>query len=265
MEKLPGRDLDRWLARVHSVGVPQSLMRRTLDRVAVVLLQALVDLYDRGLLYADLRPGNLRMLGRPDRRIRLLDAGSLVCVDDLSGRFPHVPAYLPPECYEKSVAGEVVFPAADSQAVMAGRTLFEVATGRMPLPGQHVDYGLLPGSDVSRPVARVIEGLCRGDFPHVHGALSYLYTKAKRRVVGGNSPRDADRRSITGPVGSRPISVRTPEAPVTAPDPKPLRPAPRPHVKPTPRALWKPVYAQKPKKRPWWRRLLRRPLSFRDW
>ena len=37
-------------------------MRRTLDRVTVVLLQALVDLYDRGFFYADLRPANLRVI-----------------------------------------------------------------------------------------------------------------------------------------------------------------------------------------------------------
>ena len=42
MEKLPGRDLDLWLARMHSSKMPQSVMRRTLDRVTVVLLQALV-------------------------------------------------------------------------------------------------------------------------------------------------------------------------------------------------------------------------------
>lgn len=188
MEKLPGRDLDVWLARMHHQQMPLATMQRTLDRVAVVLLQALVDLYDRGFFYADLRPANLRMMGRPERRIRLLDAGSLVAIHDRSGRFPHVPAYLPPGAFQAHMAGELILPSADTQAVMAGRTLFEVATGTVPLPGMQVDFGLLPGSQVSPPVQEVVDGLCRGDFEHCRIALKYLARRATRRVARGNHP-----------------------------------------------------------------------------
>jgi hypothetical protein len=188
MEKLPGRDLDRWLARMHRSGVPQTHMRRTLDRVTVVLLQALVDLYDRGFYYADLRPANLRVLGRPDRVVRLLDAGSLVTVHDQSGRFPHVPAYLPPSVFRERIAGRKITPSAGTQAIMAGRTLYEVATGLVPHPGDEVNRALLRDSNVSPPVAEVIEGLCHGDFVHVRHAYRFLAKRASRRVQGGNDP-----------------------------------------------------------------------------
>ena len=188
MEKLPGRDLDRWLARMHRSGVPRAHMRRTLDRVTVVLLQALVDLYDRGFFYADLRPANLRVIGRPERVVRLLDAGSLVTVHDQSGRFPHVPAYLPPALFRERLAGRKITPSAATQAVMAGRTLYEVATGLVPHPGDDVNLALLRDSNVSPPVAEVIDGLCRGDFVHVRHAYRFLAKRASRRVHGGNDP-----------------------------------------------------------------------------
>ncbi len=189
MEKLPGRDLDRWLARMHRSGIETPTMRRTLDRVAVVLLQALTDLRRRGVYYADLRPGNMRMMGRPSRRVRMLDAGSLVSVHDRSGRFPHVPAYLPPEMFRAARASERIVPSDAAQAVMAGRTLYEVATGSVPRPGEPVDLSLLPGSNVSQPVAEVVAGLCSGECSDVRVALRHLYSSAKRRVPGGNDPR----------------------------------------------------------------------------
>lgn len=188
MEKLPGRDLDRWLARMHRSGVPRADMRRTLDRVTVVLLQALVDLYDRGFYYADLRPANLRVIGRPERVVRLLDAGSLVTVNDRSGRFPHVPSYLPPALFRERLAGRKITPSAATQAIMAGRTLYEVATGFVPHPGDNVNLSLLKDSNVSPPVAEVIEGLCAGDFVHVRHAYRFLAKRASRRVHGGNDP-----------------------------------------------------------------------------
>jgi len=188
MEKLPGRDLDRWLARMHRSGVPRAELRRTLDRVSVVLLQALVDLNDRGYYYADLRPANLRVIGRPERVVRLLDAGSLVSVNDRSGRFPHVPSYLPPALFLRRLAGRTITPSAETQAIMAGRTLYEVATGLVPHPGDSVNLTLLADSNVSPPVAEVIEGLCQGDFADVRHALRYLEKRASRRVCRGNDP-----------------------------------------------------------------------------
>jgi len=199
MEKLPGRDLDLWLARMHANNMPQATMRRTLDRVTVVLLQALVELYDGGFHYADLRPGNLRMMGRPLRRIRLLDAGSLVAVHDRSGRFPHVPHYLSEDAFHKTQNGQPVYPDSKLLSIMAGRTLYEVATGRVPMPGRLPDLLLLKNSNVSQAVADVIDGMCRGDFTECHTALKYLARRATRRVVGGNDPTKISQSGMKTP------------------------------------------------------------------
>ena len=132
--------------------------------------------------YADLRPGNVRIGGR-DRRARLLDAGSMVRRDDCSGRFPHVPAYLPPDVFDMvRMKIDRAFPTAAVQAVMAGRTLYEVATGRVPVAGEQVDLKLLWDSRVSQPVADTIDGLCSGSFSDVRQALRYLNKHAARRV-----------------------------------------------------------------------------------
>ena len=184
MERLPGLDVDLWLARVHRSAIPRELLRQHLDRIAVVLLQALFDLQERGFIYADLRPGNLRMIGRPQRRIRLLDAGSLVEVGDASGRYPHVPHYLPPALFEQRYGqGLAITPSPEAQAVMAGRTLFEVATGIVPVPGHPLDAAALKEGGVSPPVADVVDGLATGSFQNVVYALRYLSRRAVRRVV----------------------------------------------------------------------------------
>ncbi len=201
MEKLPGFDLDRWLARAHRSSVPRPVLRRTLDRVAVVLLQALTDLRNRGQLFADLRPGNMRMMGRPERRVRMLDAGSLVSVHDKSGRFPHVPAYLPPALFRASQLGQLIVPDDAVQAVMAGRTLFETATGTVPHPGEEVDLSLLAGSNVSSPVGDVIARLCTGEYSDARTALEHLYQHASRRVAHGNDPRHKAAVAAATPAG----------------------------------------------------------------
>jgi hypothetical protein len=183
MERLAGFDVDLWLARVHRSRIPRAILRPHLDRVAVVLLRALHDLQERGYFYADLRPGNLRVLGRPARRIRLLDAGSLVEVGDTSGKFPHVPHYLPPEYFRAyHLEKKPIVPTAAAQAIMAGRTLFEAATGSVPVPGEPVDGKRLADSGVSAPVADVIDGLVTGSFSSVVPALKYLSRRAAQRV-----------------------------------------------------------------------------------
>jgi serine/threonine protein kinase len=181
MERLPGFDLDAWLARMHRGNVDVKLLRPALDTLAVDLLQGLWDLQERGFYYADLRPGNVR-IGGPERRARLLDAGSLVRRDDCTGRFPHVPAYLPPEVFVASRdRGESIHATAATLAVMTGRTLYEVATGRVPLPGEPVDASALRDSRVSAHVAAAIEALATGALPDVREGLLFLKKEAARR------------------------------------------------------------------------------------
>lgn len=182
LERLGGQDLDQWLCRVHRGGIPKDTLRPHLDRIAVGMLQGLVDMLNRGWLYADLRPGNVRVTGRPKRRVRFVDAGSCVPADVAAGRFPHVPSYLPPRAFAAMSSGEVVRCDAAVQAVMAGRTLYEVATGQAPKAGSSIDMMRLLRSAVSPPVAEVIAALAGGELAHCADALASLADRAKRRV-----------------------------------------------------------------------------------
>lgn len=181
LEKLPGHDLDVWLCRVHRGGISKDALRPHLDRIAVGLLQAMADLHDRGFLYADLRPGNLRVVGRPKRRIRVLDAGGCIPADEPVERFPHVPSYLPPQTFLALDRGGAVRPSPTLVASMAGRTLFEVATGQAPKAGAHVDIARLLRSPVSPPVAEVVAALAGGDCGSCAAALETLASRAVRR------------------------------------------------------------------------------------
>lgn len=181
LERLPGRDLDVWLCRVHRGGIAKDVLRPHLDRLAVGLLQAMTDLGQRGFHYTDLRPGNLRVLGRPKRRVRVLDAGGCVPAGATGERFPHVPSYLPPQAFAAMQRGEVVAPSAALIASMAGRTLYEVATGQAPRAGSALDVMRLLRSAVSPPVAEVIAALGNGDFEDCAAALAALAVRARRK------------------------------------------------------------------------------------
>jgi hypothetical protein len=181
MERLPGQDLDLWLCRVHRGSLDKKALRSTLDRLTVGLLQALTDLERRGFLFADLRPGNLRVVGRPLRRIRLLDAGGCVPLNGDGTRFPHVPSYLPPRVYRIAEEGEELVPSRAIAASMAGRTLYEVATGKAPQADTYVDMARLVRSPISPPVAEVIAALANEDFKSSAEALDALAQAAKKR------------------------------------------------------------------------------------
>jgi len=186
MERLPGQDLDLWLCRVHRGGINRRALRPTLDRITVGLLQALADLEQRGYLFADLRPGNLRVVGRPLRRIRLLDAGGCVPLNGDGTRFPHVPSYLPPRVFRNADQGETLIPSPAISASMAGRTLYEVATGQAPQAETYVDMARLVRSPISPPVAEIIAALANEDFARSSDALVALAKAAKKRRPGGS-------------------------------------------------------------------------------
>lgn len=238
MERLPGFDMDVWLARIHRSGIAREALRPHLDRVAVVLLQALHDLQERGFHYADLRPGNLRVIGRPVRRIRLLDAGSLVELSDASGRFPHVPHYLPPDAFARLYTqGAPIVPTPAVQAIMAGRTLFEVGTGRLPVPGEPVDAAALRDCALSPVVADVVDGLATGSFTSVIQALRYLTRRVAQTRAAAPARAAPERAALE-------LEAPAPRAAQPAPALTPA-PAPVPVAPPSP-----------PARLPAWRRLL---------
>ena len=192
MERIGGQDLDTWLCRVHRGGLAVRGLRETLDRVVVGVLQALTDLELRGWVYADLRPGNLRVVGRPQRRVRLIDAGGVVRADGSGTRFPHVPSYLPPEVFWEEQRGRGIVATRALHASMAGRTLYEVATGEAPQAAREIDTARLSAAPVSKPVVEAIDALARGGHASCEAALQTLADRAQRRVRGAASVRDAN-------------------------------------------------------------------------
>lgn len=189
MERIGGQDLDTWLCRVHRGRLDPQRVRATLDRVVVGVLQALTDLERRGWIYADLRPGNLRVVGRPRRRVRLIDAGGVVLANGTGRRFPHVPSYLPPDVFWEEQKGRAIVASTALHAAMAGRALCEVATGSAPQAAREIDTEALAESRVSPPVADVVAALARGGFPSCAAALDALAERASRRVRGAYRTR----------------------------------------------------------------------------
>lgn len=185
MERVPGFDLAKWLGRVHASRLPREVLRSNVDHVAVVVLKALWDLHERGFLYTDIRPAKIRMCGRSSQRVRLVDAGALVPRGQETPGFPHDPAYLPPELHARFIAeGEAALePSLHAQAVMAGRTLYEVATGIVPRAGREVDDAVFGADTVSPDVAEIIGGLCQGTFRDVFQALRTLVKRTQRGKV----------------------------------------------------------------------------------
>ncbi len=190
MERIGGQDLDTWLCRVHRGTLDPQRVRATLDRVVVGVLQALTDLEQRGFVYADLRPGNLRIVGRPRRRVRLIDAGGVVRADGSGTRFPHVPSYLPPDVFCAEQKGRAIVATPALHAAMAGRALYEVATGEAPQAARELDSERLAASRVSSAVAAVIDALARGGHPACSSGLSALAQRARRRVRGAGRVRE---------------------------------------------------------------------------
>jgi hypothetical protein len=297
MERLTGIDVDLWLARVHRSGIASVKLRPHLEEIALALLHALRDLNQRGFFYADLRPGNLRVIGRPLRSVRLLDAGSLVEVDDAGGRFPHVPHYLPPDLFEKRyMRGEAIAPSAAIQAVMAGRTLYEVVTAIVPVPGRPIDGAALKSPAVSPLLADVVDGLATGSFTSVLGAIKYFGRRAPpapavvppkptplefepsppvapprvvqvRRVVA-SAPRPAAAASTNPAPAPRPAPAPTPaRVAISSAEPASFE------LEPPPKPVLPPVVARPPAPKPaaraaaprptWWRRL-RDHFTWRD-
>jgi hypothetical protein len=236
MERLGGIDVDLWLARVHRSRMPKQGLRPHLDQIGVVLLHALRDLNERGFFYADLRPGNLRVIGRPLRSVRLLDAGSLVAVDDQSGKFPHVPHYLPPALFEaRYMRGGPITPSPAVQAIMAGRTLYEVATGCVPVPGRPLDFGELKLARTSPLLADVVDGLASGSFSSVVAAIKYLTKKTAPPQPAAAAPAPSATPAPTG------APARPAAAPVVRPQPGPaVRPQSTPVVRPQPTHVVRP-------------------------
>jgi hypothetical protein len=180
---------------------------------------------------------------------------------------------------------------------MAGRTLYEIATGRVPVPGRPLDPADLKDCGVSAVVADAIDGLGSGSFSSVVPTLRYITrhrtvhaVRAVRANVHADVPRpepalqlaessDASRPamgSAVAPGAARPgipVAVPAVAAPAPAVSSSSTAPVPRRAVSaptisastPAPLATAPASAANRPApaSRGLWRRLVERATSWR--
>jgi len=120
---------------------------------------------ERHWLYTDMRPQNILLAQRDDRRgsagwrrrflasewpllpckvdtsIRIVDAGSIANPAGIRRRFPHHPAYLLPDVYQAIQAGQLVTPGPDSVMHALAKSLHQLLTNEEPLPGRTPNWG----------------------------------------------------------------------------------------------------------------------------
>lgn len=120
---------------------------------------------ERHWLYTDMRPQNILLAQHDDRRggvgwrrrflasewrlppckvdtsVRIIDAGSIANPADSRRRFPHHPAYLPPDIYQAIQAGQTVTPGPPSVMHALAKSLHQLLTNEEPFPGRTPDLG----------------------------------------------------------------------------------------------------------------------------
>lgn len=120
---------------------------------------------ERRWLYTDMRPQNILLAQRDDRRgaagwrrrflapewslppctvdtpVRIIDAGSIANPAGIRRRFPHHPAYLLPDVYQAIQAGQSVTPGPDSVMHALAKSLHQLLTNEEPLPGRTPNWG----------------------------------------------------------------------------------------------------------------------------
>ncbi len=154
MELLKGQDLERYIQRFESRGVPVPV------RMMLELLSPIVDTLEvahgRGIVHRDIKPSNIFVLDSGIRgRVRLVDFGM---VKDLSsptqltkdGFVVGSPSYIPPEGWQGRT--KLITHSADVYAL--GALVFRILTGHVPFHGD--------------TLVDIIRAAARGPRPSLH-------------------------------------------------------------------------------------------------
>jgi len=127
MEWLEGEDLDQFLGRT-SIGIAEAI------GIARAVAEVLAVAHAKGIVHRDLKPGNVFLVERDVRRVKVLDFGIArllgATLGTGTGMILGTPAYMPPE---QARAQRDIDPRADVYAL--GCVLFECLTGRPPFTG----------------------------------------------------------------------------------------------------------------------------------
>ena len=155
MEFIHGRGLEQAVGEMHHA---TDCNYRQLERIALLVAESILDLCEilcedeTGFLYSDIRPANV-LLTDSEHPVRMIDAGSIIPMkptEDAGLDIPFSESYVPVDVYESYQLGRLVWPDRRFAVCTLGRTLYQVATNRIPLPGDELDFEVDPMPRYSR-------------------------------------------------------------------------------------------------------------------
>jgi len=170
MEFIQGRGLEQVTGEMHYAG---DCDYRQLEHLALVVAESILDLCDTlyengtGFLYSDIRPANV-LLTEGERPVRMIDAGSIIPVrpiHDVNLEIPFSESYVPVDVYESYQLSRPVWPDCRFVVCTLGRTLYQVATNRIPLPGDELDFEVDPMPRYSRLFVDYLKLVANGHQP----------------------------------------------------------------------------------------------------
>jgi serine/threonine protein kinase len=133
---------------------------------AHIVVELFCRLHDHGYLYTDLTPRNLIHASLPsDWPVRVLDAGSIIP----SSPTPEIDvpfnwAYLPPDYYAAYRIVRNLWPTQGFVIYTLGKTLWQVLTGRQPMPGEQPDLEDSALLEQPPPLVDLVRGLVQGHY-----------------------------------------------------------------------------------------------------
>lgn len=217
MEFIQGHSLEEEIHRRHSAqAVNYEALESLAWDVAYEALSLFQTIWEQGqFLYTDLRPQNIMLVHRNDRRgtagwrrrlrlpeppekplppckvdtpVRIIDVGSIVKRREDLTMFPYHPSYIPPAFYQSSTKGEFLVPDSGFVIYTLGKTLFQLLTNREPLPGHDPDFGEPILRNYSTALVSVLRRMIAGDYSTFEELRSIVRQHLKPGVSIGGQP-----------------------------------------------------------------------------
>jgi len=214
MEFIRGHSLEEEIHRHHSAqGINYEALESLAWDIAYEVLSFCQGIWEQAqLLYTDLRPQNIMLAHRDDRRstagwrrrsrppekalppckvdtpVRLIDVGSIVKRREDLRMFPYHPAYIPPAFHQSSTGGGFLIPDSSFVIYTLGKTLFQLLTNREPLPAHDPDFGEPVLRNYSTALLNVLHGMIAGDYSTFEEPRSIVGQHLKPCTLTGGSP-----------------------------------------------------------------------------
>lgn len=217
MEFIQGHSLEEEISRHHSAqDVNYEALESLAWDVAYEVLSFCQGIWEQAqLLYTDLRPQNIMLAHRDERRntagwrrrlrppeppekalppckvdtpVRLIDVGSIVKRRESLRMCPYHPAYIPPAFHQSSARGEFMIPDPGFVIYTLGKTLFQLLTNREPLPAHDPDLKESILRNYSTTLVDVLHGMILSKYSTFNDLRSVVGEHLKLRISTGDSP-----------------------------------------------------------------------------